>query len=136
MLLIDDISVRVAGKLLLDGASATIPSGARVGLVGRNGVGKTTLFRAIAGDVALELMRLVGGAKGPPGQDPQGALAALQQLTLPADNQRLRAQAGILTADALVAAGRPDSARAVLQALVTEFPMSRRLKDRLAQLGG
>ena len=69
-------------------------------------------------------------------QDPQGALAALQQLTLPADNQRLRAQAGILTADALVAAGRPDSARAVLQALVAEFPMSRRLKDRLAQLGG
>ena len=54
MLLINDITVRVAGKLLLDGASATIPAGARVGLVGRNGVGKTTLFRAIAGDVALE----------------------------------------------------------------------------------
>jgi uncharacterized membrane protein len=69
-------------------------------------------------------------------QDPQGALAALQQLALPADNPRLRAQAGMLTADALVAAGRPDSARAVLRALVAELPMSQRLKDRLTQLGG
>jgi hypothetical protein len=69
-------------------------------------------------------------------QDPQGALAALQELTLPADNQRLRVQAGMLAADALVAAGRPDSARAVLRALVVELPMSRRLKDRLTQLGG
>src|SRR5262245_5212356 len=54
MLVIDDLSVRIAGRLLLDGASARIPSGARVGLVGRNGVGKTTLFRAIAGDIAME----------------------------------------------------------------------------------
>lgn len=69
-------------------------------------------------------------------QDPAGALAALQALMLPANNPRLRIQAGTLTADALVAAGRPDSARAVLRALVAEFPMSRRLKDRLTQLGG
>ena len=54
MLVIDDISVRVAGKLLIDGASARLPAGARVGLIGRNGVGKTTLFRAITGDIALE----------------------------------------------------------------------------------
>ncbi len=54
MLVIDNISVRLAGKLLLDGASAHIPSGARVGLVGRNGVGKTTLFRVIAGEIAAE----------------------------------------------------------------------------------
>jgi len=54
MLVIDDITLRVAGKLLLEGASARIPDGARVGLVGRNGVGKTTLFRAIAGDIPLD----------------------------------------------------------------------------------
>ena len=48
MLVLDDISIRVAGRLLLDGASVRIPAGARVGLVGRNGIGKTTLFRAIA----------------------------------------------------------------------------------------
>src|SRR4051812_21703243 len=52
MLVIDDLALRMAGKLLLDGASARIPDGARVGLVGRNGTGKTTLFRAIVGEVA------------------------------------------------------------------------------------
>ena len=51
VLVLDDISIRVAGRLLLDGASARIPDGARVGLVGRNGIGKTTLFRAIAGEL-------------------------------------------------------------------------------------
>src|SRR6476620_10781289 len=54
MLVLDDISIRVAGRLLLDGASARIPDGARVGLIGRNGIGKTTLFRAIAGEIGIE----------------------------------------------------------------------------------
>jgi ATP-binding cassette subfamily F protein 3 len=54
MLVIDDLSVRVAGSLLIDAASARIPAGARVGLVGRNGAGKTTLFRVICGDLAPE----------------------------------------------------------------------------------
>src|SRR6266700_7043895 len=54
MLDLDDISVRIAGPLLHDGASARIPDGARVGLVGRNGIGKTTLFRAIVGELPIE----------------------------------------------------------------------------------
>src|SRR3954470_2747451 len=54
MLVLDDISIRLAGRLLLDGASARIPDGARVGLIGRNGIGKTTLFRAITGELPLE----------------------------------------------------------------------------------
>jgi ATP-binding cassette, subfamily F, member 3 len=54
MLVIDDLSLRIAGRLLIDGASVQIPDGARVGLVGRNGTGKTTLFRAIAGELAIE----------------------------------------------------------------------------------
>ena len=54
MLVIDDISLRVAGRLLIERATARIPDGARVGLVGRNGTGKSSLFRAIAGDIAVE----------------------------------------------------------------------------------
>jgi ATP-binding cassette, subfamily F, member 3 len=54
MLTIDELCVRVAGRLLVDQASAQIPTGARVGLVGRNGAGKTSLFRAICGDLAIE----------------------------------------------------------------------------------
>lgn len=49
MLTIENLSVRVAGRLLLDEASAFIPDGARVGLVGRNGTGKTTLLKCIIG---------------------------------------------------------------------------------------
>ena len=54
MLIIDDLTVRIAGRLLLEGASARIPTGARVGLVGRNGTGKTTLFNVIAGESRAE----------------------------------------------------------------------------------
>jgi ATP-binding cassette subfamily F protein 3 len=54
MLSISDISVRIAGRLLIDQGSAQITPGARVGLVGRNGTGKSTLFKAIRGELAIE----------------------------------------------------------------------------------
>src|SRR5580658_5319176 len=54
MLAINDISVRIAGRLLIDHSSVQIVPGARVGFVGRNGVGKSTLFHAIRGDLPTE----------------------------------------------------------------------------------
>ncbi|MGJ4928281.1 ABC-F family ATP-binding cassette domain-containing protein [Bradyrhizobium sp. HKCCYLS2038] len=54
MLSISDISIRLAGRLLIDHSSVQIPPGARVGLVGRNGTGKSTLFKAIRGELSLE----------------------------------------------------------------------------------
>ena len=54
MLSLSDISVRIAGRLLIDHSTAQIVPGARVGFVGRNGVGKSTLFAAIRGDLPLE----------------------------------------------------------------------------------
>jgi ATP-binding cassette subfamily F protein 3 len=54
MLSITDISIRLAGRLLIDDSSAQIVPGARVGLVGRNGTGKSTLFKAIRGELSLE----------------------------------------------------------------------------------
>jgi ATP-binding cassette, subfamily F, member 3 len=54
MLSLTDISVRIAGRLLIDHSSVKIPPGSRVGFVGRNGVGKSTLFAAIRGDVPTE----------------------------------------------------------------------------------
>ena len=54
MLRISDITYAVAGRPLFEGASAVIPDGHKVGLVGRNGTGKTTLFRLIRGELALE----------------------------------------------------------------------------------
>jgi ATP-binding cassette subfamily F protein 3 len=58
MLVLNDITYRIAGRLLLDRASASIPARARVGFVGRNGTGKTTLFRLIAGETEAETGRI------------------------------------------------------------------------------
>src|SRR5881392_1572801 len=54
MLSITDVSVRIAGRLLIDHGSAQIVPGARVGLIGRNGAGKSTLFHAIRGELPTE----------------------------------------------------------------------------------
>src|ERR1700759_1568812 len=54
MLSIPDISIRIAGRLLIDNSSVQIVPGARVGFVGRNGVGKSTLFHAIRGELSTE----------------------------------------------------------------------------------
>src|ERR1700759_13854 len=54
MLSITDISIRIAGRLLIDSSSTQIVPGARVGFVGRNGVGKSTLFHAIRGELPTE----------------------------------------------------------------------------------
>ncbi|MGN6241884.1 MAG: ATP-binding cassette domain-containing protein, partial [Cellulosimicrobium cellulans] len=40
------------GRTLLDGVSLRVADGARVALVGPNGVGKSTLLRIVTGDVA------------------------------------------------------------------------------------
>jgi len=54
MLSINDISIRIAGRLLIEDSTVQITPGARVGFVGRNGVGKSTLFHAIRGELPTE----------------------------------------------------------------------------------
>ncbi len=54
MLRIRDISYSVEGRPLFEGTSVTIPAGHKVGFVGRNGTGKTTLFRLIRGELTLD----------------------------------------------------------------------------------
>ncbi|HXQ84718.1 MAG TPA: ABC-F family ATP-binding cassette domain-containing protein [Xanthobacteraceae bacterium] len=51
MLQIDSLVFNGWGRRFFDSASVTLPIGAKVGLVGRNGVGKSTLFRLIMGDL-------------------------------------------------------------------------------------
>ena len=54
MLSLRNISFTLEGRKLFDDASALIPTGHKVGFVGRNGTGKTTLFRLIRGELALD----------------------------------------------------------------------------------
>jgi ATP-binding cassette subfamily F protein 3 len=49
VLAIRDLTIRMAGRTLLDNASLQLDPGRKVGLVGRNGAGKSTLFRALTG---------------------------------------------------------------------------------------
>ena len=55
MLHINDLSYRIEGRPIFEGATAGIPTGHKVGLVGRNGTGKTTLLKIICGDLAPDM---------------------------------------------------------------------------------
>jgi len=48
MLNLTDITVRLGGRTIIDGATAKLPPRSRVGLIGRNGAGKTTLVKVVA----------------------------------------------------------------------------------------
>jgi uncharacterized membrane protein len=67
-------------------------------------------------------------------KDPQAAIEKLRAIAPPPENRSLRIRHGMLTADALEAAGQRDGAAAVVQALVTLYPDVPRLKERLDAL--
>jgi len=97
-----DISYSVEGRPLLENASVTIPAGHKVGLIGRNGTGKTTLFRLIRGELSLETglielprqARIGGVAQEVPGND-----ISLLETVLAADTERAQLLAEAERAD-------------------------------------
>ena len=91
MLEIANLTYRIAGRLLLDDASAFVPAGHRVGLVGRNGTGKSTLLRLILGELepdggAIRLPR--DTALGMLAQEAPGGAASPLDIVLAADARR------------------------------------------------
>ena len=52
---LSDVTIMRGSKYLLENASASIFPGQKVGIIGRNGCGKSTLFAAIKGEIAPEL---------------------------------------------------------------------------------
>lgn len=91
MLSIQNLTYRVAGRTLLDNVSVNIPAGHRVGLVGPNGVGKSTLFKLIVGELASDggdISLIKGASLGMVRQDLPEDETPIVDIVLAADTER------------------------------------------------
>lgn len=91
MLRVKDISYSIDGRVLIENATATIPTGHKVGLVGRNGTGKTTLFKMIRGELHLDTGEIEiprGWRIGGVSQEVPGNEVSLIDTVLKADTER------------------------------------------------
>ena len=96
MLHIKDLTFRIGGRLLFEDATLHIPKGHKVGLVGRNGTGKSTLFKLITGEYPSDggSINLRQGARlGMVAQEAPAGPESLLDTVLAADVER----AGLLT---------------------------------------
>ncbi|GAB5470806.1 MAG: ABC-F family ATP-binding cassette domain-containing protein [Rhodospirillales bacterium] len=91
MLRIDKVTLRIAGRPLLENASASLSRNQRVGLIGPNGAGKTSLLKLIQGQLQPDAgsLRITGGWRvGHLTQEPPGGARALIDIVLAADEER------------------------------------------------
>jgi ATP-binding cassette, subfamily F, member 3 len=91
MLQVQGLTYRIGGRLLLEDASVTIPTGHRAGLVGRNGIGKSTLFKLVLGELVPEsgFTSLARNARvGTVAQEAPGGAESLLDVVLAGDSER------------------------------------------------
>ena len=58
LLVLEDIALRFAGRVIVDGLSLRVAESDRIGLIGPNGSGKTTLLRIIADEQSIDRGRI------------------------------------------------------------------------------
>jgi ATP-binding cassette subfamily F protein 3 len=102
MLHINDLTYRIEGRPLFEQATAAISDGWKVGFVGRNGTGKSTLLRLIreeihpdAGEISLRKNRRLGGVE----QEAPASGHSLIETVLAADSERAALLAEAETAE-------------------------------------
>ena len=91
MLHINDLTFRIEGRMLFDQATFVLPPKCKMGLVGRNGTGKSTLFRLLRGEIEPEsgTTRIKKGARiGWVAQEAPGGEDSLMDVVLAADLER------------------------------------------------
>ena len=91
MLHINDLTYHIEGKRIFDAATAGIPTGHKVGLVGRNGAGKSTLLKLITGDLHADdgsITTSRGARIGYVAQEAPGGDTSLIDWVLEADKER------------------------------------------------
>lgn len=102
MLQINDLTFDAWGRRFFDKASVSLPPGSKVGLVGRNGVGKSTLFKLILGhlhagddEISLPKTARVGSVD----QEHPATPVSLLDTVLEADEERHALMTRLETAD-------------------------------------
>jgi len=125
-----EVEVEAGGVTVVEGLSFTVRAGEKMGVVGRNGAGKTSMLRVLAGERPAAAGTVVRrGAIGYLRQDPRQHRSDDDVLAL----------ASVLEARDLVdLATRVEKARVALEETPTERHVSRftRLEDEYRSLGG
>jgi ATP-binding cassette, subfamily F, member 3 len=101
MLQVQGLTYRIGGRVLLENASVTIPTGHRAGLVGRNGIGKSTLFKIVLGELVAEsgTTSMARNARvGTVAQEAPGGSDSLLDVVLAGDVERVELLAEAETA--------------------------------------
>ncbi len=134
MLTISNLSFAIEGNPLFDNTSANIPTGHKVGIVGRNGTGKTTLFKLIkneyhpdSGSIDMPSYFRIGGVE----QEAPANEVSLLDTVLAADEER-----AALLAEAEIAA-EPERMAEVYQRLndIDAYSAEARASSILSGLG-
>ena len=134
MVTISNISFAIEGKPLFESASANIPTGHKVGIVGRNGTGKTTLFNLIrniyqldSGSIDMPSYYRIGGVE----QEAPANDISLLDTVLAADEERATLMAEV------EAAAEPERLAEIYQRLsdIDAYSAEARAASILAGLG-
>jgi ATP-binding cassette, subfamily F, member 3 len=102
MLRIENLIFDAWGRRFFDSASVAIPPGAKVGLIGRNGVGKSTLFKLVVGDLiplSGEILLPKAARIGSVDQEHPATPTSLLDTILAADTRREALNAALETAE-------------------------------------
>ena len=102
MLRIENLIFDAWGRRFFNSASVSIPPGAKVGLIGRNGVGKSTLFKLVVGDLiplSGEILLPKAARIGSVDQEHPATPTSLLDTILAADTRREALNAALDTAE-------------------------------------